>query len=186
MVDIDPLYTNGTYLPPDPGKKTKRKLLILAVLVVLLLIGSIAFALQHKHTQTGPQPITTTKSKPKAGQGQPSSNPPHTVPTSEGTPTTQAQNTGFTNLMMNDDNPNHIQYNVTSGSNPIEDWYIIHVTAKNSYGTFNQIAVIHHDNNGNDDVIAGPDTSFPRSYLESQDVPREVINQLPVYDDTTQ
>lgn len=185
VVDIDPLYTNGTYLPPEPGKK-KRRAIIFIVVAILVLAAAVFFALQHhQHAATTPRPVTTTN-KPKPKQGQPSSNASNAVPTTESTPTTPEENSSFSNLIENDDNPTHIQYTVTSGSSPIDDWYIVHVTATNSYGTFDQLAVIHQDIDGTPDVVAGPTTSFSRSYLESQDAPEEVINQLPVYDDTSQ
>lgn len=179
MVDTDLHYGQGYPSYPQPPKRSHKVLWIaLAVLVVVAAVAAVLILTHRQHTAP-----TQTKSH-QPGKTQQQQQPPSSSTTQ--TPnrtTTKTENTHFSNVLESDDNPTGIKYRVTSGTEPVSGWFIVHVTAQNSYGTFLQIAVLKQAADGDIDAVAGPDTSFPKAYLESENVPAAVINQLPTYNE---
>lgn len=182
-------YPGGGY-PTNPQHPSRRKLLLvaaLAVVAVLIIVAIVVSRHQTSHPHSsGQQGGTTSRSGNQSGNKSGNAgNGSSTGSNSPGQPTSAATNSTLSTILDNDDNPNGVQYTVTAGSEPVSGWYVVHVTAQNSYGTFQQIAVLHQaPGESSPDVVAGPDTSFPISYLNSAGVPQSVINMLPTYDDT--
>lgn len=176
MVDTDLHYGQGYPSYPPPKRSHRTLWIALAVLVVAAVVAAVLLVAHRRHTPTS-QTTTTTHSG-----SQPKQQPPASAPSSPNHTTTSTQNTHFSNVLETDDNPTGIKYQVTSGTEPVTGWFIVHVSATNSYGTFLQVAVLHQEGS-EAEAVAGPDTSFPKSYLESQGVPAAVINQLPTYNE---
>lgn len=138
------------------------KRILLVLLGVLVLIGAAIVLAKHHHNSSNiPKPITFSTSTAQK-------------------PTLPSLST-LSSTIQNDDNPNSITYSVTSRSEPVTGWFVVSVVASNNYGTFGQIAALRQSSNGDLDVVAGPDTSFPLSYLKSIGVPQQVIDTLPTY-----
>lgn len=103
----------------------------------------------------------------------------------QSSPPTKPTTAQLKTLIAGDDNPLGIQYTITSSDEPVSGWFVVHVIAKNTFGTFKQVTVLHQDSgNQPPDVVAGPGDSFPITYLHSISMPDAVIKVLPTYDDS--
>ena len=159
------------------GLVQRKRILLLVGLCVVLVSGFI-LARGSAHPKPAAQPsssISFAKAKPQTIQA-PSANTtaPSPAPT----------NDTLHDVIADDDNPLGITYGVTSSISPATGWYVAYVVATTASGPTNQTAILHRDPDTNElEVVAGPDTSFPLSYLQSIGVPEAVQSQVTTYED---
>lgn len=141
------------------GQMSIRLKLVVAVGLLLLVVIGLIFSVHGKQTNTPTTQTLTTSSQ-------------------QGTPSTP----DLTEAIKGDDNP-YFSYKVTGTTSPLSNWYVVKVvtTSTANGNTFNQVALVHRLSDGTLSVVAGPDTSFPVSYLKYIGAPQAVIDAMPTY-----
>ena len=139
----------------------KRILLALVLIVVGLII---AVVVTH-HARPAVTPSTT--------------NPKSQTNTQQSEEQTEDTNSSdLAQIIGEDDNPG-TTYTITSTSEPTSGWMVVKLVATNEYGNFDQIAILQRQADGSLKDVAGPDTSFLISYLNSINAPPQVISAVP-------
>lgn len=138
------------------------------LLIALIVIGfglTIAILFTHHKTPAATNPVSvSTKQQPTQKSANQSD--------------TKDKDSDLAEIIGDDDNPD-ITYTVTSTSEPVSGWMVVHVVATNEYGNFNQIAILQRQADGSLKDVAGPDTSFLISFLNSINAPPQVVKAVP-------
>ena len=139
----------------------KKRLIVIAI--GLILVSVVATVLLSRR-----QPSAAPKS---------SSSPAQTSSQASNTPPTTAQ---LVDVIGGDDYTD-VHYTINSTQEPTPGWFVVRVTATNSYGNFDQLAVVQRLSNGQLTVVAGPDTSFNLNAVHQSGIPQAVIDTIPTY-----